>query len=113
MRISDWSSDVCSSDLPYLYPCARLLAAGVPVAGSTDAPYTSTDPWAAMRAAVERRTPTGAVLGRDERITAVRALQLFLGSPHDPGGAARRVAPGEPADLVLLAVPLADRKNVG
>src|SRR3546814_18678798 len=60
-----------------------------------------------MAPAVDRDPPTGAVLGRDERITAVRALQLFLGSPHDPGGAARRVAPGAPADLVLLAVPLA------
>src|SRR3546814_2649789 len=35
MRISDWSSDVCSSDLWVQCPFSRLVAANVPCDGST------------------------------------------------------------------------------
>jgi predicted amidohydrolase YtcJ len=89
-----------------LYRCASLLAAGVPAAFSSDAPYSATDPWAAMRAAVHRRTRSGQDLGSSERITAEAALGLYLGGFPAPGGPSRRVAVGEPADLCLLKVPL-------
>ena len=105
-RGDQYLREVDAADLPHLYPCASLLTAGVRVAGSTDAPYTSPDPWAAMRAAVSRHTPSGAVLGADEAVTPERALRLFLGDPHDPGGPARTVATGARADLCLLAHPL-------
>lgn len=91
-----------------LYPCARLLAAGIPTAGSSDAPYTDPDPWAAMRAAITRTTPSGAVLGRDERVDAATALGLYLGGFDAPGGPRRRIEEGAAADLCLLRVPLAD-----
>lgn len=106
-RGDDYTRDVDEDDLPHLYRCRSLLDAGVRVAGSTDAPYTAPDPWAAMRAAVTRRAPSGAVLGADERVTAEVALGLFLGDLHDPGGPARVVQVGGPADLCLLARPLA------
>src|SRR3546814_10550608 len=40
MRISDWSSDVCSSDLTVLVFCGskKSLASGVPIAGALFAP---------------------------------------------------------------------------
>ncbi len=98
--------DVDPDDRPHLYPCRTLLAAGVPVAGSTDAPFGDVDPWRAMATAVDRTTAGGEVLGSDEAVTAARALQLFLGSPHRPGGPPRRVEVGAPADLCLLATPL-------
>ena len=44
-------------------PLRQPAAAGVPVAGSSDAPYASPDPWAGMAAAMRRRTCAGAVLG--------------------------------------------------
>jgi predicted amidohydrolase YtcJ len=90
-----------------LYRCASLIAAGVPVAGSSDAPYASPDPWAGMAAAIARTTAAGASLGADERIAPERALALYLGAQSDPGGPPRRVAIGEPADLCLLGGPLA------
>lgn len=99
-------AEVDPDDVPHLYRCASLLDAGIPVAGSTDAPYTSIDPWAAMRAAVRRTAPSGAVLGAAEALTPRRALGLFLGAPDDPGGTPRRVVPGAPADLCLLAHPM-------
>jgi hypothetical protein len=46
------------------------------------------------------------VLGVREEVAAPRALQLFLGSPYRPGGPARRVALGSPADLCVLDCPL-------
>ncbi|MDQ2677394.1 MAG: amidohydrolase family protein [Actinomycetota bacterium] len=89
-----------------LYRCATLLARGVPVAGSSDAPYALPDPWRAIDAAVTRRTSAGAVLGADERLPLERAYALFTGDPLDPGRRHRRIEPGAPADLVLLGRPL-------
>ncbi len=90
-----------------LYRCASLLAAGVPVAGSSDAPYASPDPWAGMAAAIRRRTRAGAPIGQDERIAPAAALALYLGAPTAPGGRPRRVEVGVAADLCLLGAPLA------
>ena len=105
-RGDEYRRDVDPDDQPWLYPCRSLIAAGVPVGGSTDAPYTDPDPWRAIAAAVTRRTPSGAVLGPDQTVTARRALDLFLSDPLAPGGPPRRVAPGAAADLCLLATPL-------
>jgi predicted amidohydrolase YtcJ len=91
-----------------LYRCASLLAAGVPVAGSSDAPYAAPDPWAGMAAAIRRRTRTGRPIGEGERIAPTEALGLYLGPADDPGGPSRRIAPGATADLCLLSAPLAE-----
>jgi predicted amidohydrolase YtcJ len=107
-RGDEYLAEVDQDDLPHLYPCASLRAAGIEVAGSTDAPYTDLDPWSAMRAAVTRTTPAGRVLGGAEAISPAAAIGLFLGRPDRPGGPRRRVAVGEQADLCLLAVPLGE-----
>ncbi len=101
-------AEVDPGDRPYLWPCASLLEAGVAVGAGTDAPFGRPDPWAAVAAAVDRRTSSGAVLGADERVTAARALALFLAPLDQPGGRPRRVVAGAPADLCLLDRPLAD-----
>ena len=80
----------------------------MPVAASSDAPYASPDPWAAIAAAADRRTAAGQPLGEDERVDPATALAMYLGDPADPGGPPRRVAPGQPADLCLLKAPLRD-----
>lgn len=107
-RGDEYLAEVDRDDLRHLYPCATLLASGVPVAGGTDAPFTSLDPWAAMRAAVERRSPAGTVVGAGEVIAPLAALRLFLGRALQPGGPPRAVRLGQPADLCLLDRPLAD-----
>jgi predicted amidohydrolase YtcJ len=98
--------DVDPDDVPHLYRCGSLLAQGVPVGGSTDAPFGPADPWLAIRAATERRTRTGAAVGADEALGPARALELFLSPPDAPGAAPRRVCAGAPGDLVLLDAPL-------
>ncbi|MDQ0466892.1 putative amidohydrolase YtcJ [Caulobacter ginsengisoli] len=98
-------ADVDPVDQPDLYRCASLLRAGVRVAGSSDAPYASADPWAAIRAAAWRLTPTCRLLGGEERLSPAQALDLFLGARDDPGGPPRRVAVGALADLCLMTAP--------
>lgn len=105
-RGDEYLADVDAEDRDHLYPYAALLAAGIRVAPSSDAPYASLDPWAAMSAAASRRAPSGARVGADEPVPAAVVLAGYLSRPEDPGGAPRRVAVGEPADLCLLHVPL-------
>ena len=97
-RGDEYVRDVDPRDVDALYPVASLLSAGVITRGSSDAPYGPVDPWAAMRAAIDRRTASGTVVGAAERIAPPQALALF----GNPGG----LRPGDRADLVLLAVPL-------
>jgi predicted amidohydrolase YtcJ len=103
-RGDQYRAELEPSEIASLYPCASLLAAGIPVAASSDAPYTNPDPWSAMAAAVQRTTPTGALIGAEERVDGDTALGLYLGALDDPGRP-RRIAPGAAADLCLLRTP--------
>jgi len=97
--------DVDRADQEWLYRLRAWDRAGIPLAGSSDAPFGQPDPWSAMSSAVTRRTALGHQIGTGERLTPERALNLFLGHPTDPGGSVRTVAAGSPADLCLLALP--------
>jgi predicted amidohydrolase YtcJ len=105
-RGDQYLADVEPADLPHLWRCGSLVAAGVPVAGGTDAPFGDPNPWKAIAAACDRRTPARRLLGVEERLDPVAALDLFLGSAADPF-APRRIAAGRRTDLCLLAEPLA------
>ncbi|MET0179479.1 MAG: amidohydrolase family protein [Novosphingobium sp.] len=91
-------------DIPHLYRLAEFERAGVPLAGGSDAPFGTADPWAAMRAAVSRRTAGGAVIGAGEALSPERALRLYLADPLDLPRQ-RTIGPGAPADLCLLDRP--------
>ncbi|MAT93098.1 MAG: hydrolase [Halioglobus sp.] len=110
-RGEQYLAELESAQHPQLYRCAGVLAAGIPLAGSSDAPYTAADPWAAMRAAVARSTATGAVLGPAECLTPEQALRLFTGAADAPGGRPRRIAVGAPADLCLLDRPWSEARR--
>lgn len=101
-RGDEYLQDVAAEDQPWLYRLRGLLDAGVPLAGGSDAPFGEPDPWAAMQAAVSRRTRTGQVMGAQEALTPEQALVLFTTSLDEPSGAARTLAVGQPADLCLL-----------
>lgn len=103
--------EVDPRDLGVLYRLRSWLAAGVALGGGTDAPFGEHDPWRAMRAAVERRTADGEILGANERITPEQALALFTSAPQRPGGPTRRVRMGEAADLCLLDLPWAEARG--
>ena len=94
-------AEVDGRDLPWLYRLAGLKRSGIPLAAGSDAPFGSADPWQSMAAAVNR--PAG--FGADEALRPEEALALFTGSAAAPGGSARPITPGEPADLCLLDRP--------
>lgn len=92
-----------------LYRLQSLRRAGIVLAGGSDAPFGSADPWAAMQAATDRRTLSGTVIGADEALEPEAALALFLADPLCLGRQ-RVLAPGVPADLVLLDRPWAEAR---
>lgn len=98
--------DVAPEDVPLLYRHGSLLRMGIPVALSTDAPYTELDPWSSLRAATERRTRGGTVIGTQEKVSFHQALGSLLTPLGSPGATPRRIEVGGPADLCLLASPL-------
>lgn len=106
-RGDQYSTDVPVDEHCQLWRVALLRGAQIPVALSTDMPFGDADPWAAMRAAVHRRTPAGRVLGAEESIDAATALGMFLGTPQKPA-VPRELAVGTPADLCVLSAPPRD-----
>ncbi|GIV17093.1 MAG: amidohydrolase [Armatimonadota bacterium] len=83
-----------------------LLKAGVPVAFSSDCPVVPGAPLDGIRAAMERKTPLGVVLGESERVDALTAIRLYTrGSAyavHDEGYTGSLGA-GKRADFVVLS----------
>jgi len=93
-----------------LYAFASWRRAGLPVAGSSDAPVITASPLTGIRDAVLRRTAAGQVLGPGERVTAQDALDMYTRAAafamhrEDEIGS---LEPGKLADFVVLdASPL-------
>ncbi|MET1756724.1 amidohydrolase family protein [Novosphingobium sp. RD2P27] len=94
---------------PDLYRLGSLAARGIPLAGGSDAPYGSDDPWLAMAAAVSRRTAAGAIIGPEEALDPEQALALYLADPLD-FTRERTIKIGATADLCLLDRPWAEAR---
>ena len=86
----------------FLYRGKTFLDSGIPLAGSSDAPYGSPDPWLTMRAAVDRRSDSGKTISKKECLTPEQALALFTGAARAPGSAQREITVGACADFCLL-----------
>jgi predicted amidohydrolase YtcJ len=104
-RGDTYAREVEPADRPWLYRLRGFLAAGIRLAAGSDAPYGAPDPWRAMRAATERRSAGGRVLGSAEALTPEEALALFTSPLEAPGAPPPRLAVGARADLCLLRVP--------
>jgi len=102
--------EVEPQDQPHLYRLRAFLDAKVALAGGSDAPFGSADPWAAMAAAVSRRTAQGAPIGESEALTPEEALDLYLRVPESLTRR-RAVTSGADADLCLLDRPWADART--
>ncbi len=92
-------------DLPDMQRLASIDAAGIALAGSTDAPYASFNPWTAIRAACYRQTARGDVFGAAEALSPARACALFCGSLTHPN-MPMPIGEGAVADLIVLEAPL-------
>ncbi|MDG2003703.1 MAG: amidohydrolase family protein [Novosphingobium sp.] len=93
-----------------LYRLRGLAEADIPLAGGSDAPFGSADPWAAMSAAMSRTTSEGRRITPNEALSAEAALALYLAAPDDLTSQ-RGIAIGEPADLCLLTRPWNEAKE--
>jgi len=103
-RGDQYLAEVPAAEHGQLWRVASLMNAMVPVALSTDMPFGHGDPWTAMRAAVHRTTPSGAILNVNECVPPLKALTMFLGRSDQPGRA-RTVETGQPGDLCVLTEP--------
>lgn len=103
--------DVEEFDRPWLYRLRGFLDHGIRLAGSSDAPYGDADPWAAMEAAVRRRTATGQSVAGMESLTPEQALALFTSPLDTPGCTLPKLAVSAAADLCLLTQPWSVARN--
>jgi predicted amidohydrolase YtcJ len=88
-----------------MMPMRTYLDRGVPLAGSSDSPVASHNPWIGIASAISRETVQGTVLGPDQRLSPDEALAMYT-----TGGAFAinrqtelgSLEPGKLADLILL-----------
>ncbi|HET7341469.1 MAG TPA: amidohydrolase [Methylomirabilota bacterium] len=93
-----------------MFPARSLLAAGVPVAGSSDAPVTHYAPLFGIEQALTRATMAGQVCGPDERVDLPTAIRMHTihgayasFEEHRKGS----LEPGKLADCVVLGEDIA------
>jgi predicted amidohydrolase YtcJ len=79
------------------YPFASLAAAGTTLAGGSDSPVESPDPFAGMALARDR-----AGLVPEESLSAAAALRMFTDGGAAALGEAPPLDPGSPADFVVV-----------
>lgn len=96
---------VAAEDLEWLYPLGSLCAAGLTVAGSSDAPVVPLNPLDGIGAAVTRTTETGQRLLPREGISVEEAVRLYTlngAFASFEEGIKGSIAAGRLADLVIL-----------
>jgi predicted amidohydrolase YtcJ len=97
---------VAPGALEDLYPVGRLHREGVVVAFSSDAPVVPPSPVEAVRAAVERRTERGQMVGPDDAVGLETALRMHTANAAWASGLEEEhgsIRPGLRADFVLLS----------
>ena len=104
-----WRGDVYRAETSgparrWLYRARSLAAAGVALAGASDAPVVPPSPWVGLAAARTRRTAGGHVLSAGERLGAADALALFTTGAGQSLRAPTlgRLVEGGPADLIVV-----------
>ena len=100
-RGDQYLKDIDSEEIPYLYRCKAFVDQEISLAGGTDAPFGTANPWLAMQAAVSRCSLGGQVINLTEALSPEKAVSLFLGELQEPAKT-RRLAVGAPAHICLL-----------
>ncbi len=88
-----------------LYPGRSLLAHGLIVAGSSDAPAASLSPFVGIASAMTRTTASGRPLNIGERLSASEAVSMYTsGAARALGHSQHRgvLRPGAVGDLIVL-----------
>jgi predicted amidohydrolase YtcJ len=106
MRFGDaYTSAIGQSRAHRLMPYAETQAAGLPLVFSSDLPVIPGSPLDGIQSALNRRTPSGEVLGPHQSVSALDALRAYTEGAaysvfleNDRG----RIAPGHRADFAVL-----------
>ncbi|MDH4874560.1 amidohydrolase [Pseudomonas sp. BN515] len=88
----------------YQYPAHSLLQQGATIAGASDWPVSSPNPWEAIHQAISREGPKG-VLNADERIDRETMLQAYTLNAARTIGLEQRIGSlttGKQADFIIL-----------
>jgi predicted amidohydrolase YtcJ len=102
----DYAAIMGADRAPWLYRGRAFLDRGIRLVGSSDRPVTPGAPLRAIQLMVDRRTPSGAVIGPDEGISVDDALRAYtINAAYACGweDVLGSVTPGKHADLVVLA----------
>ncbi len=102
-RAKAYLQDVPSYDHAHLWRVGGFVAADIPLALSSDAPFGPLNPWANMDAACNRPPQFGA----DDEISPEQALALYSKPAGDAGAVPRQLKVGARADLCVLNQPWA------
>ena len=94
------------TDARWLYRFKAFICGGLTLAASSDAPASAPSPLAAMCAAITRQVESGEVVGEEECLTAMQALEMHTKNAaysvcaEDEAGT---IAVGKRADIVILS----------
>lgn len=95
---------VSAATFKTLYPAHSLLKNGATIAGASDWPITTPDPWKAIYQALERVGPKGVLNAGEEvdRMTMFQAYTLNAARTLRLDDSIGSLKPGKQADLILL-----------
>jgi len=106
-ELGDGFLEAFDPDLAHrLYPFKSMLKAGMKIGGSSDCPVANLDPRVGLRDAVLRRSPSGEILGPQERLTMEEAIRLYTqGAAYLSFDEARNgsIEAGKRADFTVMA----------
>jgi predicted amidohydrolase YtcJ len=105
-----YHKEVMGEEREWLYRARSFLAAQIPLAAGSDAPFGAPNPWISMDNATKRMTRDGRTISLGESLLPEEALRMYLGEPAAPGRVYRRLAEGQPATLCVLDRPWADAR---
>ncbi len=88
----------------YMYPARSLLKNGATIAGASDWPVSTPEPWKAIAQAISRKGPKG-VLNKDEGIDRETMFYAYTRNAARAIGLEQEIGsltPGKQADLIVL-----------
>jgi hypothetical protein len=111
---------VSKDTVPWLYRIGTMVKQGLIVAGASDSPIVTNSPLMGVYGGITRKTSSGKIMNKAERLTVSQALKLYTlnaaYASHEEN-IKGSITPGKQADFVLLSnnpsqVPAEEIKDI-